>query len=321
MPNALQQVRALSGSVIEGGGDADNISVNAGNRSFSVGTTVVAIDNASRISGGGGGDEINITASSLEGSNATDVLGVKDSWVLGENGADQITLSVTGESSVRRFRSSLFFTDPEVYGASNSLIDGGAGNDELTIQVSATLDDGDLPPMGDQPSYNSTPPGANRGDIFGVLESTVVGGRGRDTISITSDVTLVGNPVNFNPSSIGAVSSTIDAGDGRDTIMVQGVNLDIDDVIVSGGSGNDVFDVGVGSGNIYGNSGRDRIKLDFFDSATMTIELLGQDSIRIVGTQDKLGNSLAWTQTIEDMEQFEVGGTLYNAADVVGLLG
>lgn len=322
---ASANAKGLSSASISGGGDNDIISVTAGGIRGNVvriknNQWANGLDAASRISGGGGHDEITIATSS-SGSNVVESVGTKDSWVFGDNGNDTITLLVTGNSQVIGSKNGLRFTNPDVYGSLNTLIDGGAGNDELIIQVSATLDDAGLPPKGDSLNNNSIPPGANQGDIFGVLESTVVGGRGRDTISITSEVSLVGNPVNFNPSSIGAVSSTIDAGDGRDTIVIQGVNLDIDDVIVSGGSGNDVFDVGIGSGNIYGNGGRDRIKLDFFDSATMTIELLGQDSIRIVGTQDKLGNSLDWTQTIEDMEQFEVSGTVYNATDVAALLG
>lgn len=317
--DAFGAARGLRSSSIEGGSDADTISVSTVKMSSLSGRTSTGLDAASRISGGDGNDEITI-ASASSGFGFIEAIAVKDSWVFGNNDDDKITLTATGDSRTVGSRMGLVFTNPDIYGSFNSLVDGGAGNDELDIRASGTFDDQGLPSSLDQPGFNSIPPGANKGDVFGVLTSTVVGGQGNDSISITSAVTLIGNPINFDVNSIGAVESVLNTGDGNDTLSVRGVNLDIDDVIVLGGSGNDIFDTGIGSGNIYGNLGQDLIKLDFFDATTMSIELLGSDSLRIVGTQDKLGNSVDWTQTISDMEQFEVAGSVYSAAEVVALL-
>lgn len=186
---------------------------------------------------------------------------------------------------------------------------GGIGNDEITISA-----------RGEESVVFRSSPGQT---AYGVVDSSILGGRGDDSITIRS--TYQNYPSNSasvkNSNSIGLVNSTLAGGAGNDILTVSGLNLDLQDVIVSGGNGEDIFDIGIGSAKIAGGQGYDILKLDFFDAATMSITQLGTNSIQIVGTQDKQGNGNDWTQTISGVESYDVAGTLYSATDVVNLLG
>ena len=113
--------------------------------------------------------------------------------------------------------------------------------------------------------------------------------------------------------------SRVSGGRGNDQFFADAGDsgtFDIQDTLLFGGSGNDLFDVGVGSGTIRGGAGHDTAILDFFDFETMTLETI-RGGLRISGTQNKLGQAEAWTQDILGVEQFQIGGASETAAGAV----
>lgn len=118
-------------------------------------------------------------------------------------------------------------------------------------------------------------------------------------------------------ASYGIYQSSVDSGSGEDCITISGTSFAIKDALISGGEGNDTFNTGTGQGTIDGGSGYDLILLDFFNAATMTITELGHNGLQVVGSQDNLGNAEVWTQTILNMEQFQVGSNIFSTAENV----
>lgn len=240
-----------------------------------------------------GKDYIAITASASSGGrNIGDSTstGVRNSTIDGGEQADTIFISANASASARSNPVS------QAVGIEDStIIKGGAGADEITIFVNV--------------SGFSTPLGGPRLTGYGVLNSIVLGNEDDDIINI---IATQNGPAFASGNVIGAANAIIDGGSGDDIITVQGVNLAIQDSVINGDSGDDTFDIGIGSGFINGGNGTDLIKLDFFDQNLMSIALLGDDCIEITGSN--------WTQIIYNMEEYEVAGTIFNATEVVGLL-
>lgn len=240
-----------------------------------------------------GKDYIGITVTSSSGGrNLGDSTstGVWNSTIDGGDQADTIVISANASAGARSNPAS------RAVGIENStVIKGGAGADEITIFVNV--------------SGGSSPLGGPQLTGYGVLNSIVLGNDDNDVINITATQTV--SPFGRG-TVVGAANAIIDGGSGDDTITVQGVNFDIQDSVINGDSGNDTFDIGIGSGFINGGDGIDLIKLDFFDRNLMSIALLSRDCIEITGSN--------WTQIIYNMEEYDVAGIVYNATDVVSLL-
>ena len=267
----------LSASQIYGGFGDDSINISANGSATgrgSASTTVIGIDNNSIVNGGRDNDSIKIEASggiSARNGGSTEVYGAKDSRVLGGLGDDTIELKGEGRS----------FFGNTIYGASNTTVNGGAGNDAITFTATA-----------DGP-----------GGVFGLFQSRAVGGDGDDVITaITQNATGAG-------SDVGMFESRVNGGNGNDRIVANSESgeFDIQDTIIGGGDGDDTFDVGVGSGTIRGGAGNDIAILDFFDFETMSLSTINNGGLRITGTQNKKGRSVAWTQNIFEVEQFQIG--------------
>lgn len=110
------------------------------------------------------------------------------------------------------------------------------------------------------------------------------------------------------------MNSSVSGGDGNDLITVSGTTFALQDALISGGSGDDTFQVGIGQGTLDGGSGNDLVILDFLDLQTMTVTALGNSGLRIVGTQDGQGKNAAWTQTLWNMERFQIGSNVFHTA-------
>ncbi len=274
---------------IKGGDGMDTITVDAetinGNESQTVGVGF----GTTNIDGGANSDVITVSAQKTGiSSDQAEVRGIfAGGAVRGGSGAD--TLEINAQGSV------VGLSTLSVVGVEKGVAEGGAGNDAISVNISGNG-------------------GANTA-YLGVFQGTLTGGSGDDAITV--DVTGTAT----NGTSIGVKQSTLDGGSGQDSFVVRGVSLDLEDAVLKGGDGADVFDTGVGGAIISGDRGNDLLKLDFFDDTTMAIALLGTDSIRISGSTDKLGNSDFWNQTITGVERYEVAGTAYGAAEVVNLLG
>ncbi len=279
---------AAFGSIVGGGNGRDTITIRA-EAGGSDNTQAVGIGLGSDVNGGTNEDVITVSARKIGfGATTANIKGVfLGAEVNGGTGADAI--EINSEGSV------VGFGTLNVFGVEKANVNGGRGADTIAVNVSGNG-------------------GANTAYI-GVFQANVSGGNGKDSILINVTGTTA------DGRSVGVRQGTLDGGKGQDQFVVNGVSLDLDDAVIRGGKGADVFDTGIGTANISGDQGRDLIKLDFFDDTTMSIALLGTDSIQITGTADKLGNSNSWEQTITNMEQYEVAGLAYGAADVVKLLG
>ncbi|MFM7447039.1 MAG: lectin-like protein, partial [Leptolyngbyaceae cyanobacterium] len=140
----------------------------------------------------------------------------------------------------------------------------------------------------------------------------------------TSEVNVV--------TGIGVYQSSVDGGNGDDTITISGTHFGIKDSLISGNNGNDTFNVGRGQGIVDGGWGYDTLQIDYFLGGVKPSDItvragIGGD-ILISGTTDNLGNLLdangnsnAWTQTIKGVEQFLVSGATYSAAQFISTFG
>ncbi len=122
--------------------------------------------------------------------------------------------------------------------------------------------------------------------------------------------------------AVGVSESAIYGDKGHDYFAISGSTFAIKDALISGGDGNDTFDTGIGQGTVDGGIGdSDLIFLNFFNAQTMGIKELASNGLLITGTQDNQGNAANWSQAIVNMEQFQVGSTVFTAAgDVVTFL-
>ena len=276
------------GSVINGGYGTDTITIDAETRADG-NSLVVGLGEGSDVNGGAARDVITVSARKVGfGATTANIKGVLLGAVVnGGRGADAIEINSQG--------SVLGFGTLNVFGVEKANVNGGRGADTIAVNVSGSG-------------------GANTA-YFGVFQANVAGGDGSDSILINVTGTT------SDGTSVGVRQGTLEGGNGQDSFVVRGVNLDLNEAVIRGGNGADVFDTGIGTANISGDWGNDLIKLDFFDDTTMSIALLGRDSIQVTGTADKLGNSKTWEQTITNVEQYEVAGISYGAADVVKLLG
>jgi Ca2+-binding RTX toxin-like protein len=334
-------------STLLGGEGQDVISISSENPSQSEGggddTTSTGTKGSSSIQGGVGSDRITVrakaeTGPAISNPGSATAKGISDGTVLeGGEGDDIIDLSAQSSAGGVSFIPPDGFNTTggtaQSYGAIDASIFGDAGKDSIKITSSAqsTRNSPDSLSYG---VFNSTIDGGNDDDLIeikavgsptakeatnsthhGAVGSTIYGGLGSDTIDISA---VQADNVK---ASAGALNSTIDAGDGGDSVKLRGIKFDIQDSLILGGGGDDAFDTGMGAGTVLGGSGIDLLKLDFFDADTMSIEQQGADGLKITGTADKTDAAANWSQSIFEVESYEVAGTVYNAADVVNLLG
>jgi Ca2+-binding RTX toxin-like protein len=147
-----------------------------------------------------------------------------------------------------------------------------------------------------------------------MIEAVVDALAGKDVVDVLTEVQVE----NAAAAGEGMLSSRVLAGTGKDVITLSGTTWDIQDTLISGGEGNDVLAVGIGSGQVDGGTGRDTLNLNFFDADIMALTYLGSGRFQLSGSLDKLGNANAWSQSIENIEVFLIGDQQYT---VNGLLG
>ncbi|QQE65170.1 hypothetical protein GFS31_18550 [Leptolyngbya sp. BL0902] len=298
-------------STLKGGAGQDELIIESTSTGYFQGTPSYG-SYQSTVDGGSGNDEISLSAYSGSRGGGT-AYGALETTVLGGAGRDEITLSGSA-GGMSHSRS---------YGAAQSLVDGGTGNDLITLSAMASG-------AADTQAYGlfngrvlggdgndeiiisgSTNSGSN-GQGIGVYRGTVNGGYGDD------EITISGEHTHDNPSNVayGLWQASVYGGAGNDIITVSGTTLAFKDSLIHGGDGNDRFEVGIGHGTVDGGVGRDLILLDFFEAQTMTVQALANNGLRITGTADAQGNLLEapWTQTIINMEQFQVGSHLFTTS-------
>lgn len=227
--------------------------------------------------------------------------GIINSSLNGGDGDDTIQI----ESKARAVADLLFESEEAIaHGVYKASILGDRGNDTITIAAETTN------------RYR----GAAKGTAHGVQEGRIEGGEGNDSITISGHAfgELTPDTAEYSQyvaiRGYGVVKSSISGGDGDDLISISGTTFAIQDALISGGSGDDRFQVGIGQGTLDGGAGNDRVILDFLDLQTMTVTALGNHSLRITGTQDGQGKDAAWTQTIWNMERFQVSSNVFHTS-------
>lgn len=286
---------SVAGSLVSGEEGNDRIVVSA--RGAAPTGSGIALS-ASRVTGGAGDDTLRFTGNGLGGARFTGEgigTGTDSSVVNGDDGDDVLTF--VGKAEGDGFVGGTGIA----YGVKLSEVNEGSGNERIRATASAI--------------------GAFGAEAYGVLQSTINGDGGDDRIVISAKASA------SLPETVigaGAAESVISGGEGNDTIKISAQQnfgeWDIDDVLLSGDGGDDIFDVGIGSGNILGGSGNDVAILKYFDSDTMTIAAIS-DGIRVSGTQNKLGIEDAWSQDITGVERFRLAGKSLDATQVVDLFG
>ena len=236
------------------------------------------VDNNSQIDGGNGNDTITISSNAIffvkSGGGDSVAYGARGSTVRGGSGDDAIALNATSKQTI---------SNATAYAAFDSEIVGGAGSDTITLKATE---------------------GAATGNrVDGAFRSKIRGGSGDDIIQIMTEIDSPG-------ISYGAFESEIRGGVGDDRIEISIGDfgtLNIKDSLINGGAGNDVFDVGIGSGTIRGGAGDDLAIVDFFDEQTMDFAIIN-GGVRISGMIDEFGQKIAWSQDILGVEQLQFGG-------------
>lgn len=262
---------------------------------------VIALTNRSRVSGNEGDDTLTIVSEATANGSSVEgiAIGLTGASLDSGVGSDVVNITVTSQGSAG---------DSTGIGVENSGIDLDDGNDQLTIDVFSA--------------------GVSSGTGVGIVGTTITAGGGNDTISITSDA--LGEDGVLGDAT-GAKSSRIFAGNGDDTIKIRASvgfgNVDIDDMLLAGGAGDDTFDAGVGSGQFKGDSGVDTAILDYLGAPLLSgIELSVTESrgrVEIKSNLDTLefGDALPWTQTFRDVEVFKVSGVDYTASELAATFG
>ncbi|HEY9738461.1 MAG TPA: hypothetical protein V6D06_19345, partial [Trichocoleus sp.] len=187
------------------------------------------------------------------------------------------------------------------YGVYQGIVRGDEGDDRITIQ-------------GFSRRFLAFQSAAS----YGLYEGLVEGGNGDDEIVITASSQIRNS--NFERGGYGVLRGHVDGGRGDDLIRLSGTTLNFVDSLITGGPGDDVFETGRGSGLIDGGRGTDTLNLSFFDPATMTIADLGGGSLEIASRPD-IFQAIGWSQTIVNIEQFELGGTLFTANELLATVG
>ncbi|GAB4147274.1 MAG: hypothetical protein Fur0046_25490 [Cyanobacteria bacterium J069] len=339
---------ALSDSTVLGGDGNDEIILTvetiAGSQRF--GATIGAGYGVWRagVQGGQGNDTIRVnvltTASAYAGGNSL-AYGVDQSSITGGDGDDLVTILSGAQGFSYVASGAPEGTRATSYGLSDSTLGGGDGDDTLQIEVWAQAQ-ADISSF----SYEATAYGVYKAEVlgdrgndtidisatttgfyefggkgyaYGVLQGRVEGGDGQDDITISGSASTKGTEYGYGiVEGYGVVNSSVNGGSGDDRITLSGTTFAIQDALISGGSGDDTFQVGIGQGTLDGGAGHDLAILDFLDLQTMTVTTLGNNSLRIVGTQDGAGTAASWTQTLWNIERFQVGSSVfYTAADLV----
>lgn len=297
-------------STLRGGAGHDQITIDSNNLVFNGDRSYGS--HQSTVDGGSGNDDIRLSARAGNRGGGL-AYGSLEATVLGGAGQDSIEITSTagGRSGARS------------YGAAQSLVDGGTGNDLITLSAT-TFGEGGTEAYG---LFNGRVLGGDGDDVItvtsasnagfsnqsaGVYRGTVDGGAGHDRITIEGQYTHD----SLTNVAYGLQQASVYGGAGNDVITVHGTTLAFKDSLIHGGDGHDTFDIGPGHGTVDGGRGTDRIYLDFFETQTMTVQVLANNGLRITGTADAQGNPLdsPWTQTIVNMEQFQVGSTLFISA-------
>ena len=313
-----------SGSVV-GGTDKDSISISGigtGNGREAKGTGYGMI--YASIEGGSGEDTIALTGTGTADGRGAESFGygLSDGSVKG--GDDKDTISITGIA----ISNGQLAANSRAYGLFKAKVEGGSGGDTISITGTASrnTDVAQSDVIGYGMSQASIEGGSGGDTIsitgtgtggrgFGAYWAPVSGGSEDDIITIKGEGTVLG---------IGVFQSSITGDDGKDEITTVGTNFGIQDALIDGGAGDDTLNVGRGRGTVNGGGNDDlgdTLVIDYFSHgekpADIKVSLGTSGSILISGQFDNVGNASSWSQTILNVEQFQVGSSLYSASSFI----
>lgn len=184
---------------------------------------------------------------------------LKTSTVIGGDGNDTINVTITGGSA----------------SAVSSLLQGAAGNDNITVQSvvsNSTLRGGQgTDTLTVSNAVSSVINGNKGGDTIRINggtydSSNIYGGADNDNFTITANTVVTSGTINGNKGNdvivddgVGIsslVNATVFGGQGQDTITLNGGGTDL---FISGDLGNDGLTSGAGADTVLGGAGVDTI--------------------------------------------------------------
>lgn len=121
----------------------------------------------------------------------------------------------------------------------------------------------------------------------------------------------------INATAIGIRGGHYDLGHGADTLIARaqgvGVNIGVQDVLINGGKGDDIFDLQSGTGEVIGGKGRDVLKLEghLADYSFTALDMsLG------VNIQNSLNHTHLLVSEVEQFQFAADAGLTYHYADL-----
>jgi hypothetical protein len=287
----------ISVARVEGGAGADNIAIAAlasGSSDNGLSGTATGVAN-STVSGGGQQDVIGITATAelngYSGSFPAWVKGVEQSFIYGDGEDDSIAITATGRGggstvsaavqsqlrggsghdtisltskSDQSFTRAVSLSDisTSIGAEDNSWVQGGAGNDVITLTAEASGANATAYAASgaqvqgaegfDKITLSAKGDSFGQSAVFGALNTEVEGGSEDDVIELVASTNS--RSAMAKPSkgiAAAAKQSSIKGGSGDDTILFK-----LSGFAQSGSS------AGIMSSQVYGNGGRDVIKVE-----------------------------------------------------------
>jgi Ca2+-binding RTX toxin-like protein len=327
---------------ILGGGGVDSIDGGADNDRIIFATSADFIDAASII-GGTGIDSIQLTTNDqtlddpnfgkvddidvlqfVDGNNAVTIgataLGAFEgiATLIGGSGNDTMTQTAAFSTGINMQGGSgndLFNIDSALLLSQNTIA-GGADTTVDKISVTTTLFDATLAILGNVTGVEQLDfaAGANVSLTGAWGIETINGGAGNSTIDASTVGFVVGSGIVINGQNAGADS--LIGGTGKDTLQAATSNLNTNNDTLTGGAGADLFVLGDGEDNFYGNISTGSLATP---NAKITDFKTGEDAMRL------FANGIAGDREGIDYVTLETGaGTadwkinLYNGSSITG---
>lgn len=291
-----------------GGSDNDTLTGNAGNDTLYGGAgndSIVAGNGNDVVNGNAGDDTIDASSSTLA---AAHTLG-------GGQGQDSIVAATVAGSTGDIINGGLG-NDTIVAGSGADVVGGGEGNDLISQAATASLGDSLNGGAGfDTISDNATAASAD----------TIHGGLGADSISLSADGhgDLVYGDGGHDTISVSGASGldTIFGGDGNDSIIIANANGAANNILASGGNGNDTFTIDasgdIGNSTLTGGAGADSYVITLGATGTDLItvsDYLPEDSVTLV-----TAGALSGVVTTINSTQITIANSNAGASDILTL--
>lgn len=271
---------SVAGSLISTGdgndGAAFTTRVELGDQSSANGVTALS---TSLVNTGSGRDSVDLEVDVTVGaeSQATGVSGINEGAITTGNGDDEINAVAKVTAGANSFAN-------DVHAIHDTMVEMGDGRDTIEATSIVEID------------------ASSRGFGNGIYFSEILTGEGADKVIATGADVAIGD------MSAGIRESLVDLGAGNDLLVARGASAGVLESHIFGGEGDDVFDIGSGTGSVDGGADDDLLILsgesDLYDFAPTTSPGLG-----LITGQDV-------SISVENVEQFQFDDGTFDFGDL-----